>query len=130
MNASHFGLHYCEDDHRLREIDDLAMYARVSRAFLRLCMENGCRTETGQLSQAKLLEWLLENHEAVRAAAGLPPVAPLGGVGATTRARLQMGNAVLTLLEFCESRSSRPCEKRHLRNVQRGIQRVLDSRAA
>jgi hypothetical protein len=130
MNASKSLLHYREEDHRIRDIDDLGIYARVSRAFLRLCIENGCPTENGQLSQAMLLEWLFWNHEAIRAAAGLPPMVPVEGVGAATRARLQMGNAVLTLLEFCETRSSRPDEKRHLRHVQRGIQQVLDRRAA
>ena len=77
-----------------------------------------------------LLEWLFENHETLRAAAGLSPLAPIEGVGTETHARLRMGNAVLTLLEFGESRSSRPGEKRHLRNVQRGIERVLDQSPA
>ncbi len=130
MSPSHFPLHYREEDHRLRDLDDLGRYARVSRAFLRLCLANGCLTEAGRLSQAMLLEWLFGGYEIVRAAAGLPPFAPIEAVSAEARARLAMGHAVLTLLEFCETRSSRLSEKRHLRNVQRCIQRVLDQRAA
>jgi hypothetical protein len=117
---------YRDEDHHLLDLDQLSKQARVSRAFLRLCLATGCPSESGRLSQAMLLDWLFENYEAVRAAAGLAPLHPPEGLTGLALRKLKLGNAVLTLLEFSASRAFRPGEKRHLENTRAAIERALD----
>jgi len=79
----------------------------------------------GRLSHAAMLEWLARHYDTVRATAGLPPVASLDGVSSAARRELQLANTMLTILEFAESRSTRPDEKSQLRIIQRLIERAV-----
>ena len=73
-----------------------------------------------------LLEWLFQNYEAVRAGAGLRPMAPVEGLGSELLLKLRMANALLTLLEFSEMRASSLREKSRLRHVREVLELSLD----
>ena len=107
-------------------VDQLSGYARVSRAFIRLCMDAGCPTQESRLSQKMLLEWLFENYSRVRRRAGLKPMAPVSGVTGATLSKLKMGNAILTILEYSELRSSKLDEKKRIQNVRSMVAIALD----
>ncbi len=94
--------------------------------MVRLCVDLGCPTTDGKLSQSTLLEWLFQHYEDVRIAAGLKPMVPIDGVEGEARLKLMMGNAMITLLEFSESRSSNRSEKRQIRRVRNLVERTLE----
>lgn len=128
MNTPFTHLRFRDEDRALLDVDQLSLHARVSRAFIRLCIEQGCPTQEGRLSQAMLLEWLFEHYEAVRVRAGLAAMAPVDGVAPDMLAKLKMGNSLLTLLEFSETRATSPDEKRRIQNVYRMVSFALDRR--
>src|SRR3954464_15272261 len=119
-------LRYREEDLRLVSVAELSVRARISQAFVRLCVDCGCPTEQGLLSQARLLDWLFDNYADVRPASGLAPFAPVEGVSEDLQPKLRMANAILTILEFSESRSSNPEEKQQLKWIRRTIDASLD----
>lgn len=119
-------LRYRDEDRALMQIEALSVYARVSQAFIRLSISLGCPTDDARLSQVMLLEWLFQNYEAVRTHAGLPELAPVDGVPEATLMKLKMGNALITLLEFAESRSSQPCEKLRIRQIRAVVETALN----
>ena len=119
-------LRYREEDLRLVSVVELSVRARISQAFIRLCIDCGCATEQGLLSQAKLLDWLFDHYAAVRHASGLVPFAALEGVAEELQRKLRMANAILTILEYSESRSSNPEEKQQLQWIRRTIDASLD----
>ncbi len=121
-------LRYREEDRALLTVDQLSEHARVSRAFIRLCICLGCPTKGDLLSQAMLLDWLFENYEAVRRRSGLETMASLDGVKGEMLLKLKMGNALLTLLEFSSSRSSNSEEKRRIGHVHKMVAMSLDRR--
>ena len=96
-------LRYRDEDRRLVSLSELSVRARISHAFIRLCLDCGCATEQGLLSQAMLLDWLFKHYADVRGASGLVPFATLEGVSAELQPKLRMANAILTILEFGES---------------------------
>ena|SRR5579884_1187810 len=126
MNIPFTPLRFRDEDRVLLDVDRLSLHARVSRAFIRLCIEGGCPTEGGKLSQAMLLEWLFENYPKVRSRAGLAEMAAIDGVSPDMLAKLKMGNSLLTLLEFSYMRSSNEEEKRRIQNVHRMVAVALD----
>ena len=113
-------------DLELLTVEDLSAQLRVSRAFVRRCLDCGCPTRRGRLSAAELLEWLFANYATVRATCGLPVLPGFDGVTAGAARRLQLGNAVITLLEFSESRATESEVKRELRRVRLGVEQALD----
>jgi hypothetical protein len=119
-------LRYREEDLRLVSLAELSVRARISKAFIRLCVDCGCATEQGLLSQAMLLDWLFDHYADVRHASGLAEFAPVEGVSDEFQPKLRMANAILTILEFSESRSSNPEEKEQLRWIRRTIDASLD----
>ena len=119
-------LRYREEDLRLVSPAELSVRARISQAFVRLCMDCGCATDHGLLSQAMLLDWLFDHYADVRLASGLAPFAPVEGVAEELQRKLRMANAILTILEFSESRSSNPEEKQQLQWIRRTIDASLD----
>ncbi|RYD70159.1 MAG: hypothetical protein EOP84_27175 [Verrucomicrobiaceae bacterium] len=126
MNHPDTLLHYRDEDRELFSVEDLSTYAQVSRAFVRLCVALGCPTSEGQLSQSMLLEWLFKHYEQVRETTGMKPMLPIDGVAGQAQVKLMMGNAVITLLEFSESRSSDRIERRQIRQVRKLVERTLD----
>lgn len=118
-------LRYHEEDRELRDIEGLSVHARISQGFIRICVAAGCTTEDGRLSLAMLLEWLFENYVAVRELAGLRALPETDGVGGGSLLKLKLGYAMITLLEYAESRSTRPEEKEHLAGTRRCIERTL-----
>jgi hypothetical protein len=119
-------LRYREEDLRLVSLSELSVRARISQAFVRLCIDCGCATGQGLLSQAMLLDWLFDHYADVRHASGLVPFAPVEGVSDELQPKLRMANAILTILEFGESRASNPEEKQQLRWIRRTIDAALD----
>lgn len=119
-------LRYREEDLRLVSISELSVRARISQAFVRLCIDCGCATERGMLSQAMLLDWLFDHYADVRRASGLSPFAAVEGVSEDLRSKLRMANAILTILEYGESRSSVPAEKQQFQMIRRTIEASLD----
>jgi len=113
-------------DLELLTTEDLSAQLRVSRAFVRVCLECGCPSRRGRLSAAELLEWLFANFAAVRATCGLPVLPDFDGVDAAAARRLQLGHAVITLLEFGESRATELKAERELRRVRLGVEQALD----
>ena len=119
-------LRYRDEDRVLYEVEELSRRAQVSRSFIRLCIAVGCPTSEGKLSQSMLLEWLFNHYEQVREAAGLKPMASIEGVSGDALLKLMMGNAMITLLEYCEVRSSVRTEKRKLRHVRKLVEQTLE----
>lgn len=119
-------LQYHGEDRVLRDVEGLSRHGRISRAFIRLCLEQGCPHAEHRLSLEMLLDWLFSSYPAVRAAAGLAEMSQIGDLPEPVRARLMMGNAMITLLEYAESRASDALSKRHLRLMQACVERALD----
>ena len=113
-------------DLELLTAEGVSAQLRVSRAFVRVCLDCGCPTRRGRLSAAELLEWLFLNFEAVRAACGLRVLPGCEGVAKGAARRLRMGNAVITVLEFGESRATEREAKRELRRVRSEVEQSLD----
>lgn len=119
-------LRYRDEDRDLYDVESLSQRAQVSRSFIRLCITLGCPTVDGKLSQSMLLEWLFNHYAQVRAASALKPLAPIDGVTGDALLKLMMGNAMITLLEYCEMRSSVRAEKRQLRHIRKMVERTLE----
>lgn len=119
-------LRYRDEDRRLVPLPELSLRARISLAFIRLCIDCGCPTEQGLLSQAMLLDWLFDHYAEVRHASGLVAFASVEGVSGGLQPKLRMANAILTILEFGESRASNPEEKQQLHWIRRTIEASLD----
>lgn len=113
-------------DRQLFNVEGVSRELSVSRAFVRLCLASGCPAPLGLLSPAGLLEWLFDNYDRVRMAAGFKAFAPLDGIGAVAAERLRMANALFTVFEFSASRATSPEEKRELRAVHRRLEVVLE----
>lgn len=118
-------LRYHDEDRELRDVESLSVHARISQGFIRLCISAGCATDSGQLSLAMLLEWLFENYAEVRRLGGLPALPETDGVDRGALLKLKLGYSMITLLEYAESRSTRPDEKAHLAGTRRCIERTL-----
>jgi hypothetical protein len=126
VSDTNFPLPFHRKDLQLLTVEQVSAQLRASRAFIRMCVDAGCATRKGKLSAASVLRWLFEHYNQVRELAGFPTLASVEGIAAEVAARLKMGNAVITLLEFSESRASDPEEKWQLRVIRRGVERSLD----
>jgi hypothetical protein len=119
-------LRYRDEDCEMFDVEELSRRAQVSRSFIRLCIDVGCPTTGPKLSQSMLLEWLFLHYEKVRVAAGLKPMASIEGVSGDALLRLMMGNAMITLLEYCEMRASHTAEKQQLGQVRQLVEHTLE----
>ena len=119
-------IRYSDTDHEIVDVETLSERALISRAFIRHCIAHGCPAATGLLSPAMLLEWLFENYASVRAGAGMRPLAPIDGVTAEALQRLKMGNAIVTLLEFAQSRTVEEKTKVQFQRIRAEVERALD----
>ncbi len=126
MNVPFSPLQYRAEDRVLLDVPELSRHARVSLAFIRLCLARGCPAIEGRLSQAMLLEWLFQNYESVRTGAGLRTLAAVEGLPAEIMLKLRVANGLLTLLEFSEMKSSNPREKQRLSHIRRMLELSLD----
>lgn len=126
MQHPSVALRYHGEDRALRTVEDLSVHGRISRSFIRLCLDLGCPNAEGRLSLAILLDWLYDNYADVRIAGGLPPLLEVVGVPELAAAKLQMGNAMITLLEYAASRATDPVSKHHLRVMTGCVERALD----
>lgn len=126
MSHPSVALRYHREDLSLRDVEELSRHGRISCAFVRLCLEEGCPQNEGRLSLAMLLDWLFDHYPKVRAAAGLPAMPEVEGLSELVTARLMMGNAMLTLLEYSYSRASDPLSRRHLTVMMHCVERALD----
>ena len=113
------------EDYLPLPVDQLCHQAQVSLAFIRLCLENGCPAPGGKLSHARLMDWLRYNYPQVRAACGLGALAPIEGVPFEALGALQVVNCLLTVLEFSESRSCDPTQKKALRRMIREVEQSV-----
>ncbi len=125
MDDSPKRFHSRPEDHKPLSIEALSLHARISPAFIRLCIQTGCPAPKSCLSQSKLIGWLTFHYDNVRAACGLRPLASIEGVRGKARRALQLANTMLTLLEFAESRSTNCAEKARLRAVQELVERTV-----
>ena len=123
MDETSSPLRYSAEDHRFRTVDDLSRHARLSCAFIRICIDAGCPLYGGRLTHAILLNWLTRHYTAVRVLAGLRPLAPIDGVPPNVQRDMRLANTMITVLEFAESRCSDRCEKAQLRRMQRLVER-------
>ena len=126
MRRSRHTPNFLPKDRRLLDVEAVSRELCVSRAFVRLCLASGYPASGGLLSPAGVLEWLFENYNRVRVAAGFRVFATIDGVSTVAAQRLRMANALFTLFEFSESRATDPEEKRQLRQVQQKIEWVLE----
>jgi hypothetical protein len=106
--------------------EQLPLQMRVSRAFVRLCLDAGCPTRNGLLSAAELMSWLFDHFEEVRALAGLPPVPSVEDLTIEATQRLRLANALFTLLEYSRSRATCWKKKRQFRLALETVERSLD----
>ena len=107
-------LAYHQTDLELLSIEAVSDQLRVSRAFVRLCVDSGCPTRKEKLSAAELLQWLFIHYARVRERAGFSELLEVDGLPAESAERVRMANALFTLLEYGESRASDPDVKRQL----------------
>ena len=108
---------------------DLANNMRVSRAFIQLCVVARCPWTENGTSAARLLTWLFDHFEEVRATAGLKPLASLDGLPTDAIVRLRMANALVTLLEFSRSRATNWRQKMQLRLALERVNHLADRAA-
>jgi hypothetical protein len=127
VTDSNAPLPFARADLQLLPVEELSRQLRVSRAFVRLCLTAGCPSRHGRLSAADLLHWLFAHYDAVRALAGMSELGEVENVDPMLEHRLRMANAVITLLEFGESRASGLAAKRALRRARRGVERAIDA---
>ena len=118
-----------EDDLKLLAPRAVADRLRVSHSFVQLCIDVGCPTRRHLLSAAELVHWLFENYERVRETAGLKPIGSVEGVTPGAAARLKMANAVITLVEYGQSRASSAEQKSELEEVKRTVEWALEQGA-
>lgn len=126
MNQFSTILRYRSEDRELLPPDEVSRRARISQAFLQLCLDCGCPRVEGRLSVAIFLDWLVDHYEETRALAGLSPLAEVEGVADEPLSKLRLANALITLLDFAESRATDPDEKRQLGNVRCLVNRAVD----
>ena len=126
VNETNFPLQFHQGDLELRSVEAVSAQLRVSRAFVRLCVAGGCPTQGGKLSSAELLTWLFEHSNLARQICGFVALGEVEGLEPEAAKRLKMGNALLTILEFGETRATRPEEKAALHKVRRAVERALD----
>ncbi|MDB6152545.1 MAG: hypothetical protein JWL90_998 [Chthoniobacteraceae bacterium] len=125
MTDAFSALPFSDYDLQLLTIDEVSIHLGTSRAFVRLCVDTGCRTRGGRLSAAELLHWLFEHYAEVRQCAGLAPLCPIAALQDAARRQCKMANAVITLTQFNASRSSMLCKKRHFRGIIQMMQRAM-----
>lgn len=128
VNQSNPILRFRDEDRELFPIPELSRRARVSQGFVRHCIDLGCPAPEQRLSQEILLNWLVMNYTRVRAGAGLPELASIEGVTGRALSRLRLANAVVTLLDYSESRSSAPDEKQQIKGMRVMVERALERR--
>jgi hypothetical protein len=126
MENTRYPLQFDRADLEPMRVEELSVHMRVSRAFIRQCLDSGCPTQQGRISAARLMRWLFENYQVVRLLAGLKPLVSIEGVFGKAAAKLKMGNALITLFEFSERRSSVRDEKRRLRDLRLHVEQALD----
>jgi len=126
MHHSSELLRYRDEDRIPLGVEELSREGRISCAFIRLCVAAGCPVSGGRLSLAALLEWLFDHYAIVRETAGLDRLADVSGVPEAAQTQLRMGNGMMTLLEFSETRASNPEDKRQLRAVRSCVEQALD----
>lgn len=85
--------------------------------------------EEGGAAAGRVLVWLFEHYEVVRATAGMKPLASIDGLPAAATARLRMANALVTLLEHGRTRATDWRQKRQLRRALEQVERLADSAA-
>jgi len=126
MSDSNFPIPFGREDLEPLTVEAVSIQLHASRAFVRLCLNAGCRTRRERLSVAELLHWLFEHYGEVRALAGLKPFADVTGVAPETELRLRMANALFTLLEFNESRASDTETRHEIRKVWRLVEKSVE----
>jgi hypothetical protein len=119
-------LEFGDDDLQLLEVEPLSEQMRVSRAFVRLCLDAGCPTRHGKASAAEVINWLFEHYAEVRSLAGLTAIIAVENLPDAVTRRLKMANALFTILEFSEMRSSDLEQKRSLRDLARSVEHALE----
>lgn len=85
--------------------------------------------EEAGAAAGRVLLWLFEHYEDVRAVAGLKPLVCVEDLPAPVMARLRMANALVTLLEHGRTRATDWRQKRHLRRALEQVERLADSAA-
>jgi len=126
VNDTNFPLQFQQGDLELLSVEAISIQLRVSCAFIRLCVEGGCEMQDGKLSSAGLLTWLFDHYNLARRLSGFVPLADVDGTAPGVERKLKMGNALITLLEFGETRATRRDEKIALRKVRRTVERALN----
>lgn len=119
-------LTFHRDDLEPLSIEAVSRQLRVSRAFVQLCLDAGCPTRAGKISAAEVLHWLFEYYPKVRSLSGFTAFVETRGVTCEAELRLKMANAIFTLLEFGESRTSDQEAKREFRKIRRKVELALD----
>lgn len=114
------------DDLELLTLEEVSQQLRTSVAFVRLCLAAGCPTRRGRLSAAELLHWLFDNYPSVRSLCGLKPLAETLGVPPEAQLRLNMANALFTLLDYSESRATDLRVKIEIRKVWHVVERSIE----
>jgi hypothetical protein len=121
-----YPLPFSAEDMTVFPLADLASKMRVSRAFVQLCVVAGCPWTESGTSAARLLVWLFDHYEEVRALAGLKPLAPFDDLPTESVVRLRMANALVTLLEFARSRATNWRQKKQLRQALERANHLAD----
>ena len=121
-----YPFHFSADDLTVLPLEELANSMRVSRAFIRLCVKAGAPWTESGTNAARLLVWLFDHYEAVRAIAGLKSLASVDELPTDAVVRLRMANALVTLLEFGRSRATNWRQKKQLRRALERVNRLAD----
>ena len=121
-----YPLEFSQQDKAVKRLEDLANQMRVSRSFLRICLDAGCPLAASAMSAERVLLWLFDHYEQVRALAGLRVLVPVDELPPAIAARLRMANALVTLLEHARTRATNWKQKRQLRQALEQVDRLAD----
>ena len=126
MEHDRIPMHFEPADLKPLSVEQVSIQLRVSCAFVRLCLACGCPTRNGRISAAGVLSWLFNHFPRFRTAAGLRPLAEPVAFTPEESRHLRMGNTLITLIEFSESRASDPRQKQRLAFSRKTLERLLN----
>ena len=99
---------------------------KLPASFVRYAISAGCPTVEGRLSCGTLMNWLTENYNKIRAAAGMTLLPEPEGLDTRAAARVQVVQAIVTISEFSASRTSNLAMREAHTDISRELLATLD----
>ena len=119
---------FMDPERRPLSIEDLARTRGFPISFIRLAIDCGCPTENGKIAFSSFVFWLADNYALVRARAGLQELPSEEGLTKRAAAHVKIGNMLLTISDYLESRSTAKEIKAEADEISQFILRVMDAK--